>query len=273
MKAKIDPKLIKRYNITNIQPVKKRNGGINGVGNVSCCGYIGKQKVKIYTTYRKDLPALRKKLEDVKFVNGVRFPPLVATKGRFVVERWIDGPNLTQIPLKHTKQLVPTMKDFLFEFKNVTIPDYDSSYDHLICFYTAIKKRKDKYEIIADRWLQEYSEQFPIPKHLRHGDLHEANVVLNNDTMYIVDNDGISLDNGWFLSWRKSFLYSTRFSPRPFQELYPATHQEIEQKYYGPITARFVELTQFLRQSFFQRDLINYNNKKLTPQQVVDKFK
>ena len=98
LKAKIDPQLIKEHNITNIQPIKKRNGGINDVGNVSCFGFIGKQKVKIFTTYRADQPELREKLENVVYDCNVKFPPLIGTRGKFVVEKWIDGPNLTQIP-------------------------------------------------------------------------------------------------------------------------------------------------------------------------------
>ena len=137
MRAKIDPELIDELNITNIQPVKKKNGGINGVGNISCFGFIGDQKVKIFTTYRDDLPTLREELEiemrvmSMEKNRPVRLPPLVATRGKFVVEHWIDGPNLTQVPKKKVIDLVPNMVDFLFDFKGVTRHlKFDSEYDH-----------------------------------------------------------------------------------------------------------------------------------------------
>jgi len=44
LRAKIDPELIEQYNITDIQAIHHKNRGVNGVGNVSCCGFIGKQK-------------------------------------------------------------------------------------------------------------------------------------------------------------------------------------------------------------------------------------
>jgi len=267
LKAEIDNELIKKYNITNIQPVKKRNGGINGVGNVSCFGFIGKQKVKIFTTYRSDQPALREKLEAVKFTSGVRFPPLIGVLGDFVVEEWIDGPNLTQVPKPDVLKYVSTMVDFLFEFKGVHIPDYDSSYDHLECFADHVARRNTHNELIAI-WRKEKEKHEHISKHLRHGDLHEANLVLNNGTLYSVDNDGISLDNGWFLSWRKSFLYSTRYSPFPFND----PNQETELRYYDMVSFRFMQLTHFLRQAFFKRDLIDINNKKITQKDIVKRF-
>lgn len=247
LKAKINQELVDELGITSIQPVKKYNGGINKVGNVSCFGFIGKQKVKIYTTYRDDLPALREKLEDIKFLTPVRFPPLIATKGKFVVEQWIDGPNLTQIPKTEVKKLVPTMVNFLFEFKEVQIKDYDSTYDHLRCFHDAVARRNDNTALIS-KWEKEYKKQGKIPKHLRHGDLHEANIVLNNHQLYVIDNDGVSLDNGWFLSWRKSFLYSTAFSSPPFN------NPKLELKYYdGHVSLKFMRLTHMLRKAYFGR--------------------
>lgn len=264
-RAKIDPNLIEEFNITNIQPVKKKNGGINGVGNVSCFGFIGKQKVKIYTPYRDDMPELREKLERVRFNCPVRFPPLIGTRGKFIIEQWIDGPNLTQISLNSVKGLVPSMVDFLFEFKEVKL-DYDSSYNHLKCFRDTVAKRGDN-NFLIEKWDEEFAKHENIPKHLRHGDLHEANIVLNNGQMYVVDNDGISFDNGWFTAWRKSFLYSTKFPRYPIADWYH-NWEEIEQKYYGDISFRFMELTQFLRQAFFQRDFIDFTNTKLTKKQL-----
>ena len=245
MRAKIDPELIEELDITNIQPVKKHNGGINGVGNISCFGFIGDQKVKIYTTYRADLPELREKLEEYKFVNKVRFPPLIATKGKFVVEEWIDGPNLTQIPKSQVKELIPAMVDFLFEFKEIDI-DFNSSYDHLRCFRDAVAKRGDN-NLLVSTWEQEFKKQEEIPKHLRHGDLHEANLILNDGHMYSIDNDGVSFDNGWFLSWRKSFLYSTAFPTPPFD------NEKLEMQYYGNVSYKFMRLTHMLRKAFFGR--------------------
>ncbi len=273
MRAIIDPELVEELGITKIHPVKKKNGGINGVGNVSCAGFIGDQKVKIYTTYRADLPALREELETYWFNCPVRFPPLVATKGKFVVEHWIDGPNLTQVPKQKVKELVPNMVDFLFEFKNIRL-DFDSEYDHLKCFRDTVAKRKDNKGLIH-LWDEEYAKQIKkfsqVPKHLRHGDLHEANIVLNNGTMYIVDNDGVSYDNGWFTSWRKSFLYSTAFPHYPIIDMYE-DHIQQELNYYQQISFKFMELTQFLRQAFFQRDFIDFTNKKITKEQLVRKF-
>ena len=246
LRAKIDPELVNELNITNIQPVKKRNGGINAVGNVSCCGFIGNQKVKIYTTYRDDLPDLREELETVKFESGIRFPPLIATKGRFVVEQWIGGPNLTQIPKRQVKKFIPAMVDFLFELKDINV-NFDSTYDHLNCFASHVTHKQ-----LLEAWHSELSKQPPIPKHLRHGDLHEANLVLNGGTLYSVDNDGVSFDNGWFLSWRKSFLYSTAFPKPPFPELYNNA-DELEEKYYDGISHKFMRLTHTLRHAYFGR--------------------
>lgn len=268
LKAKIDEQLIKNLKITDIQPIK-RNGGINGVGNVSCFGFIGKQKVKIFTTYRSDMPELREKLEEVKFKGRVRFPPLIGTYGRFVVEKWIDGPDLTRIPKPDVIRLVPAMVDFLFEFKGVEIPDYDSPYDHLECFACHVEKRNTYNQLVA-LWRQERGKQGDIPKHLRHGDLHEGNIILNNGTMYIIDNDGVSLDNGWFLSWRKSFLYSTRFPPYPFKD----PNRETELRYYdNKVSFKFMQLTHFLRQAFFERNLIDINNNFVNEQEVIKRFK
>ncbi len=250
MRAKIDPELIEELGITNIQPTKRHNGGINGVGNISCSGYIGPQRVKIYTTYRDDLPALREEIETKQFITNVRFPPLVATRGRFVVEHWIDGPNLSQVPTSSVKKLVPTMVEFLLEFKTITI-DHVSSYDHLQCFLSSVEERKDNPELVA-KWKKEYSKQPAISKHLRHGDLHEANIILNDNTMYIIDNDGVSYDNGWFMSWRKSFLYSTRFKIPPFTEIYKNA-DELELDYYDNISMKFVRTSHMLRNAYFGR--------------------
>jgi hypothetical protein len=270
MRAKIDPELVKELNITNIQPVKKKNGGINGVGNISCFGFIGDQKVKIYTTFRDDLPAQREELETYVFDCPVRFPPLIATKGKFVVEHWIDGPNLTQIPKKQVMDLVPNMVDFLFEFKNIQ-RDFDSEYDHLKCFRDTVAKRGNHNKLIKlwDKEYEAFLDKFShVPKHLRHGDLHEANIVLNGGTMYIVDNDGISYDNGWFTAWRKSFLYSTAFPRYPIIDMYD-NWKQLELDYYQQIPFKLMELTQFLRQAFFQRNFVDFSNKVVTEQDIV----
>lgn len=273
LKAKIDPELIEELNITNIQPVKKKNGGINGVGNVSCSGFIGNKKVKIFTTYRADLPALREELESYEFKCPVRFPPLVATKGRFVVEEWVDGPNLTQVPKNKVRYLVPDMVDFLFEFKKIDL-EFDSEYDHLKCFRNTVAKRGNHNGLIKV-WDKEWKKQgmytFDFPKHLRHGDLHEANIVLNDGVQYIVDNDGVSYDNGWFTSWRKSFLYSTAFPHYPIIDTHD-NWKQLELDYYGDISFKFMELTQFLRQAFFQRNFVDFSNKVVTEQDIVRRF-
>lgn len=272
LKAKIDPQLVKELGITNIQPIKKGNGGINGVGNVSCFGFIGKQKVKIFTTYRADLPTLREELETYTFKGPVRFPPLIGTRGRFVVEKWIDGPNLTQIPKDKVVELVPDMVNFLFEFKDIKL-NFDSEYNHLQCFRDTVAKR-GKHNALIALWDKELQEQTlrgittDIPKYLRHGDLHEANIVLNGGVQYIVDNDGVSYDNGWFTSWRKSYLYSTKYPQYPVKLMFP-NWQELEHNYYDTISFRFMELTQFLRQAFFQRDFIDFSNKKVTLRDIV----
>lgn len=281
MHAKLDPQLdqqihkeLRDFGINKIQPVKKNNGGTNGVGNVSCFGFIGNQKVKIYTTYRADLPTLREELETIPFNSPVRFPPLVGTKGRFVVEHWIDGPNLTQIPKKQVINLVPDMVDFLFEFKNVRL-DFDSKYDHLKCFRDTVANRGNHKGLIR-LWDKAYATQIDkysqVPKHLRHGDLHEANIVLNNGTMYIVDNDGISYDNGWFTSWRKSFLYSTAFPHYPIIDMYD-NYKQLELNYYQQISFKFMELTQFLRQAFFQRNFVDFSNKVITERDIIRRFR
>ena len=268
LKAKIDEVLVKELGITNIQPIR-RNGGINGVGNVSCFGFIGKQKVKIYTTYRADQPALREKLEKVKFNGKVRFPRLYGTRGKFVVEEWVNGPNLTQIPKPDVIKWVPAMVDFLFEFKEVMIPDYDSSYDHLECFASHVENRNTHKDLIS-LWRVEREKQGDIPKHLRHGDLHEANIILNNGKLFSIDNDGISLDNGWFLSWRKSFLYSTRFPPYPLKDI----NKKIEMRYYDKkVSFKFMQLTHFLRQTYFKRNFVNINNKIISEKDIIKGFK
>lgn len=267
LKVSFDDAMIKKFGLRDIRPIKN-NGGINGVGNVSCCGFIGKKKVKIFTTYRSDMPELREKLEKVKFKGKVRFPPLIGTYKDFVIEEWINGPNLTQIPKPNVIKLVPAMVDFLFEFKEVVIPDYDSTYDHLECFASSVEKR-NTHNALVSIWRKEREKMGDIPKHLRHGDLHEGNIILKNGTMYIIDNDGISLDNGWFLSWRKSFLYSTRFPPFPFKD----PEKKTELKYYdGKVSFKFMQLTHFLRQTFFKRDLIDINNRKVNQREIIKRF-
>ena len=272
MRAQIDPQLVEELDIRNIQPIKRNNGGINGVGNVSCFGFIGDQKVKIFTTYRADLPALRRELETYTFKGPVRFPPLIGTRGRFVVEEWIDGPNLTQIPKQDVLGLVPDMLNFLFEFKEIQL-EFDSEYNHLQCFRDTVAKRGKHNGLIAlwDKELRKHGLRgitSDLPKYLRHGDLHEANVVLNDGVQYIVDNDGVSYDNGWFTSWRKSYLYSTKYKTYPVATMYD-NWRELELEYYDTISFKFMELTQFLRQAFFERDLIDFTNRKVTERDII----
>jgi hypothetical protein len=53
--------------------------------------------------------------------------------------------------------------------------------------------------------------------------------------------------------------------------MYP-DHLEIEQQYYGDVSMRLMELTHFVRQAYFQRDLVDWNNNVVTPQEVVRRY-
>jgi len=204
------------FEIARLEALGGDKPGITQVGRLSVSGYIGDQKVKVYTAHSLKHAELLGRLHALKFVN-CQLPPLVTIEGRVVVEGWVPGDSLEVLKGEARNKVDEKVDAFLSELQHVDVEASGlvASAEAFCYFQDYLVARLSEWrhhrEIggFLDNWLSMYGELHgSLGKRISHPDLSARNLILDSITgcVKVIDNELLGLGHGWLLDRHNSLL-------------------------------------------------------------------
>lgn len=194
--------------ITGISPLKKSGSFLSSGNNVSFCGYINSNKVKIYQACNQDSLKLRLTINSFfKTENKCfSFPKVISVFNDYIIEEWIDGHSLDNQEIH--KKLVT---DFLNLSSTINYKsDFFINYNGFSYFDNFLLNRLDQMNFISnipkirDDWFNYRQNHHKCHKMISHNDLTQSNIIKRNENYYIIDNEFLTYGDCHVLNYYNS---------------------------------------------------------------------
>ncbi|MVW76084.1 hypothetical protein [Pseudomonas xionganensis] len=205
--------------ITGLRPLGGfQQPGVTKAGRLSFAGYCEGRKVKVYSAYGPAQIALRQAVQGLD-LDGCGFTELLAVDDELVVEAWVEGCSVTQLPGDQQLAAAERVRQLLHELHHGKASlALATAHDQAFCYlqdYLLVRLGVWRHwSLVADflqQWQARYAELGErLPVRLSHPDLSAANLVLEQGSgrLLIIDNELLGVGRGWILDGRNSLLHA-----------------------------------------------------------------
>ena len=193
---------------------------ITKAGRLSLQGRMpDNQKVKIYSCFSPAQTNLRLRLDSLNVEQTLYFPRLVLYDDFLLVEEWINGIPLNELPHDEAMQYVPHIESFLTQVQHdhifINLADKNAEAfcylnDYLLKRLGVWSQWQPVKELILE-WKETESKVVDIlPNFLSHPDLSMSNLIVQHSTgkLYVVDNELLGVGRSWVIDGKNSFCKS-----------------------------------------------------------------
>ncbi|MGF1743156.1 hypothetical protein L4C34_19280 [Vibrio profundum] len=174
------------------------------------------RKVKIYSAFSRPQIALRLELESLQLEQAICFPKVVLSDNFFLVEEWVDGTPLNELPDEKAMEYVPLVEAFLKHVQSEPLlvalaEKYTGAFcylnDYLISRLNIWAQWNPVKELIEEWQRSENAVVDLLPNFLSHPDLSLSNLILEHSTekLYVIDNELLGVGQSWVIDGKNSF--------------------------------------------------------------------
>jgi len=174
------------------------------------------QKVKIYSGFSPAQISLRLELDNIQVEQPICFPRVVLNDEFLLVEEWVDGTQLNELPPARAMEYAPQVEAFLKQFQHDPIlvalaekhiDAFCYLNDYLISRLNIWAQWKPVKALIGEWRRTENAVVDLLPKFLSHPDLSLSNLILEHSTdkLYIIDNELFGVGRSWIIDGKNSF--------------------------------------------------------------------
>lgn len=202
--------------INRLEALGGSQPGITKVGRLSLSGYVGEQKVKVYTAHSEKHAQLLRHIHSLNF-SSCQLAPLITTEGRLIVEAWVAGEAVDNLKGGSRQQAHDQVSSFLSELATQSLhtKSLNSVRDEFCYLQNYLVERLSEWRYhrevgsFLDEWLEDYQVLQPtLEKRITHPDLSARNLIVDSSTgcVRIIDNELLGYGHGWILDWQNSLL-------------------------------------------------------------------
>lgn len=190
---------------------------VTKAGRLSLKGKMAQNKtVKIYSAYGANQVSLRTELNALGIELPICFPAVLKSDNFLIVEEWVNGTPLSDLPRAKAMSYAPQVEAFLNLCQSSTLlTDLAEKHKSAFCYLTdylilrlEIWRQWQPVKKLVDEWTQEKNNSaFSMPMYLSHPDLTLSNLIVENSTgkLHVVDNELLGVGYGWVIDGRNSF--------------------------------------------------------------------
>lgn len=190
---------------------------ITKAGRLSLQGRMPENyKVKIYSGYSPAQISLRKGLDQLQIDLPILFPRVILNDDLFLVEEWINGTPLNELPPAKAMDYAVKVEALLKQFQNNPIlialaEKHVGAFCYLNDYLISrlrIWVQWQPVKALIEEWRRTENDVIDLlPKFLSHPDLSLSNLILEQSSgkLYVIDNELLGVGRGWVNDGKNSF--------------------------------------------------------------------
>ena len=203
---------------------------ITKAGRLSLQGRMpDNRKVKIYSGYSPAQISLRTELDQLKLDPPICFPRVVLNDDFLLVEEWVDGTPLNELPTAKSMNYAPQVEALLKQFQSDSFlsalaKKHAGSFcylnDYLISRLSIWAQWQPVKALIGEWERTEKAVVDLLPIFLSHPDLSLSNLIVQHSTgkLYVIDNELLGVGRSWVIDGKNSFC-KKRFNTKSVDSL------------------------------------------------------